>query len=68
MFYLRKPKVYTTGIINNVGSPTANDTHIEVFNLDVHSHLVTVEVFNWDTGENRVGPGPTPIPVFHGVS
>ncbi|GAA3332325.1 hypothetical protein GCM10020331_092030 [Ectobacillus funiculus] len=58
-------KVYTTGILNNQGSPLANDTHIEVFfNLGDYSHSVTVEVFNWDTAENGIGPGPTPIPVF----
>jgi hypothetical protein len=65
---LSKTKVYTTGVINNVGSQTASDAHIEVLNLDDHSHSVTVEVFNWDTGENGIGPGPTPIPVFHGTT
>jgi hypothetical protein len=68
VFYLSKTKVYSTGVINNVGSQTANDTHIEVLNLDDHSHSVTVEVFNWDTGENGVRTGPTPIPVFHGTT
>ncbi|MFC6604090.1 hypothetical protein ACFQDF_25320 [Ectobacillus funiculus] len=60
---MSKKKVYTTGILNNQGSPLANDTHIEVFNLGDYSHSVTVEVFNWDTAENGIGPGPTPIPV-----
>jgi hypothetical protein len=68
VIYLSKTKVYTTGVLNNVGSPTATDTHIEVLNLDDHSHSVTVEVFNWDTGENGVGPGPTPIPVFYSTT
>ncbi|MFB9758227.1 hypothetical protein [Ectobacillus funiculus] len=65
---MSKKKVYTTGILNNQGSPLANDTHIEVFNLGDYSHSVTVEVFNWDTAENGIGPGPTPIPVFHGTT
>jgi hypothetical protein len=68
VLYLSKTRIYTTGVLNNVGSLTAIDTHIEVFNLDDHSHSITIDVYNWDTAENEIGSGPTLIPVFHGTT
>jgi hypothetical protein len=61
-------KVYTTGVLNNVGTPAAVDAHIEVFNLDDKSHSVTVEVFNWDTAENGSATGPASLSVVHGTT
>jgi hypothetical protein len=68
VLFLSKTRIYTTGVLNNVGSLTATDAHIEVINLDDHSHSITIEVYNWDTAENGIGTGPTLIPVFHGTT